>query len=93
MKILIQPTGLVDALFAAGFQSGRVSEEPDNTQMIVRVGIADWIEENLRDKESDNPFIVLKEDRVGPKIGEELKRDALLAIIFALIAILILSRI
>ena len=79
---------VVDALFAAGFQSGRVSEEPDNTQMIVRVGIADWIEENLRDKESDNPFIVLKEDRVGPKIGEELKRDALLAIIFALIAIL-----
>ena len=79
---------VVDALFAAGFQSGRVSEEPDNIQMIVRVGIADWIEENLRDKESDNPFIVLKEDRVGPKIGEELKRDALLAIIFALIAIL-----
>ena len=57
--------------------------------MIVRVGIADWIEENLREKESDNPFIVLKEDRVGPKIGDELKQDALLAIIFALIAILI----
>ena len=80
---------VVDALFAAGFQSGRVSEEPDNTQMIVRVGIADWIEENLREKETDNPFIVLKEDRVGPKIGEELKQDAVLAMIFALIAILI----
>ncbi|MBT8378730.1 MAG: protein translocase subunit SecF [Ignavibacteria bacterium] len=80
---------LVDALFDAGFQSGRISEEPDNTQMIVSVGIADWLKENLREKVADNPFTILKEDRVGPKIGDELKRDALLAMIFALIAILI----
>lgn len=80
---------IVDALFAAGFQSGRISEEPDNTKMIVSVGIADWIKENLREKVKDNPFIVLKEDIVGPKIGDELKRDAVLAIIFALLAILI----
>lgn len=80
---------IIDGLFAAGFQSGRVSEEPDNVQMLVSVGIADWIKENLREKITDNPFIVLKEDRVGPKIGEELKRDAVLAIFFALLAILI----
>jgi len=80
---------LTDALFEAGFQSGSVSEEPDNVQMLVSVGIADWIKENLRAKMKDNPFIVLKEDIVGPKIGEELKRDAVLAIFFALLAILI----
>lgn len=80
---------IIDGLFEAGFQSGRVSEESDNTQMLVSVGIADWIKENLREKISDNPFTVLKEDRVGPKIGEELKRDAVLAIFFALIAILV----
>ncbi len=80
---------IIDALFAVGFQSGRVSEEPDNVQMLVSVGIADWIKENLREKITDNPFTVLKEDRVGPKIGDELKRDAVLAIFFALIAILI----
>jgi preprotein translocase SecF subunit len=80
---------IIDALFAAGFQSGSVSEEPDNRQMLVSVGIADWIKENLREKVTDNSFTVLKEDRVGPKIGEELKRDAVLAIVFALIAILI----
>ena len=80
---------IIDALFAAGFQSGRVSEEPDNTQMLVSVGIADWIKENLREKITENSFTVLKEDRVGPKIGEELKRDAVLAIFFALIAILV----
>jgi preprotein translocase SecF subunit len=80
---------IIDGLFAAGFQSGRVSEEPDNVQMLVSVGIADWIKENLREKFTDNPFTVLKEDRVGPKIGEELKRDAVLAIFFALLVILI----
>ena len=80
---------IIDGVFDAGFQSGRVSEEPDNTEMVVSVGIADWIKENLRDKIKDNSFTVLKEDRVGPKIGEELKRDAVLAIFFALIAILI----
>ena len=80
---------IIDGLFAAGFQSGRVSEEPDNVQMLVSVGIADWIKENLREKIKDNSFIVLKEDRVGPKIGEELKRDAVLAVFFSLLAILI----
>ena len=80
---------VIDALFEAGFQSGRVSEELDNNQMVVRVGIADWIKENLNLKIQDNNFIVLKEDIVGPKIGEELRRDAVLAIFFALIVILV----
>ncbi len=80
---------VIDKLFEAGFQSGHVSEELDNKQMIVRVSIADWIKENLSEKVENNPFIVLKEDIVGPKIGEELKQDAVLAIFFALIVILI----
>jgi preprotein translocase subunit SecF len=80
---------IIDGLFEAGFQSGRVSEEPTNKQMLVSVGIADWIKENLREKIKNNSFTVLKEDRVGPKIGEELKRDAVMAIFFALIVILV----
>ncbi|GMR25044.1 MAG: hypothetical protein BMS9Abin39_0319 [Ignavibacteria bacterium] len=80
---------VVDKLFEAGFQTGRVSDELDNKQMIVRVSIADWIKESLSAKVENNPFIVLKEDIVGPKIGEELKQDAVLAIFFALIVILI----
>lgn len=80
---------LVEELFAAGFQTGKISEEPDNTRMIVSVGIADWIKEVLRERMADNPFKVLKEDRVGPKIGDELKQDALIAIIFSMIVILI----
>ena len=80
---------VIDKLFETGFQSGHVSEELDNKQMIVRVSIADWIKENLSEKVENNPFIVLKEDIVGPKIGEELKQDAVLAIFFALIVILL----
>lgn len=80
---------VIDKLFEVGFQSGHVTEELDNKQMIVRVSIADWIKENLSEKVENNPFIVLKEDIVGPKIGEELKQDAVLAIFFALIVILL----
>ncbi len=80
---------LISELFAKGFQTGKVSEELDNTQMIVRVGIADWIKEVLREKIKDNAFRVVKEDRVGPKIGEELKRDAVLAVLLSLLVILI----
>ncbi|MCS7052715.1 MAG: protein translocase subunit SecF [Ignavibacterium sp.] len=80
---------IINELFDKGFQTGRVSAELDNTQMLVRVGIADWIKEVLREKIKDNNFQVLKEDRVGPKIGDELKRDALLAVFLSLIVILI----
>lgn len=80
---------LINELFARGFQTGRVSAELDNTQMLVRVGIADWIKEVLREKIKDNTFEVLKEDRVGPKIGDELKRDAIVAVLLSLVVILI----
>ena len=80
---------LVDKLFDAGFQTGKVSEEQNNTQMVVRVGISDWIKSNLRDKMKGNSFTVLKEDLVGPKIGSELKQDAVIAIFLSLVVILI----
>ena len=80
---------LTDKLFNAGFQTGKVSEEQNNTQMVVRVGISDWIKSNLRNKVKDNSFTVLKEDLVGPKIGSELKQDAVIAIFLSLVVILI----
>lgn len=80
---------LVTKLISAGFQAGKVSEEPDNKQLIVNVGIAEWVKQNLKEKMADNPFKVIKEDHVGPKVGKELKQDAVIAIIFSLIAILV----
>lgn len=78
-----------EKLFAAGYQSGKVSEEPDNTQIDVSVGISEWIKENLREKIKNNSFNVVKEDRVGPKVGDELKRDAVIAVLLSLVVILI----
>lgn len=79
----------IDKLFADGFQTGKISEEPTNKEMDVRVGIADWIKINLKDKMPDNPFKVIKEDHVGPKVGKELKQDAVIAVMLSLIVILI----
>lgn len=80
---------LTDKLFSAGFQTSKVSEEPDNKRMIVSVGIADWIKENLKEKVQNNGFKVIKEDHVGPKVGKELKEDAVIAVVLSLFAILI----
>lgn len=80
---------LIDQLFAVGFQTGKATDEYENKQMIVRVGVSDWIKHVLKDKISDNKFTVQKEDKVGPKIGKELKRDAVLAVLLSLVVILI----
>ncbi|MDO8549626.1 MAG: protein translocase subunit SecF [Ignavibacteria bacterium] len=80
---------LADILNKAGFQATEVSGEPDNKELIVSVGIADWIKENLKQKMPDNPFDVLREEKVGPKVGKELKQDAVIAIFASLMAILI----
>ncbi|MDY0082120.1 MAG: protein translocase subunit SecF [Ignavibacteriaceae bacterium] len=80
---------IINQLASFGFQTGKVSEEPNNTQMNVRVAISDWIKINLMDKIKDNQFTVLKEDKVGPKVGEELKRDAVIAVLLSLLVILI----
>lgn len=76
-------------LFAAGFQTEKVSEVAANKQIKVQLGISDWIKDNLSEKFKDNPFSVQKEEKVGPKVGQELKTNAILAILLALVVILI----
>ncbi len=80
---------VIDRLYAAGFQTGKVSEEPTNTKMIVSISIAEWLKDNLNKTMPDNPFKVIKEDHVGPKVGKELKTDATLAVFLSLVGILI----
>lgn len=80
---------IADKLFLSGFQAGLVSKEQDNLEVIVRLGISDLIKEGLRSEFSGVNFDIIKEDKVGPKIGEELKRDAIVAIVLALVLILI----
>lgn len=82
-------TALISKLFNAGFQAGKGSESLDNKQMVVNVSISEWLKENLRGKIAGNNFKIIKEDHVGPKIGKELKQDAMIAVFFSLIAILV----
>jgi len=51
--------------------------------------IADKITEAIKKEINNNKFEVLRVDKVGPKIGAELRRNALFAIIFSLLGILI----
>ncbi len=80
---------LKNKLFEDGFQVTKASAEPGNNSLLINLTIADWIKENLIINHSDNPFQVLKEEKVGPKIGKELKTDAIIAVILALIVILV----
>ena len=50
--------------------------------------VGDRIKNAIQGAFPDSKFIVLKEDKIGPKIGEELRRDAFYAIIAALVVIL-----
>ncbi len=80
---------ITDKLFKAGFQTSKMARTAENKEVIVRVGISDWIKLSLAKAFPDNHFTLLKEDKVGPKIGKELKVDAIIAIVLALIVILI----
>ena len=49
--------------------------------------VAQKIRAGLTASFPDNPFQVLKEDKIGPKVGAELRRDAFYAVIASLVAI------
>lgn len=78
-----------EKLNSAGFQTIELNDEETKNAIVVRLGISDWIKETLTEKFANNPFTVLKEERVGPKIGQELKRDAVVAVFLSLVVILI----
>ncbi len=80
---------LNDELFKVGFQTSLVSKAIENKAVIFRVGISDIIQQYMRSKLPDNHFNILKEDQVGPKIGKELKIDAVIAVFLSLLGILI----
>jgi preprotein translocase subunit SecF len=60
----------------------RTGEQAEGT------AIADRIKNAVQISMADKKFEVIKEDKIGPKIGKELRRDALYAVIWAFLAIL-----
>ncbi len=84
------------AMDRTGFSKAEIKTFGSYRDILVRtpeqgVGseIADRIRAGLSQQFPTNPFQVLKEDKIGPKIGAELRRDAVYAIIASLIAILL----
>ena len=80
----------------AGFTGMEIKTMGDEKNLLLRTPIqgigqtvADKIEAGLKENMSDNPFQVLRIDKVGPKIGKELTENALKAVLFSLIGILV----
>lgn len=60
----------------------RTTEQEEGT------AVSNKITDALRDGLPNVKFEVLKEDRIGPKIGKELRQDAVLAVLWSFVAIL-----
>jgi preprotein translocase SecF subunit len=79
-----------------GFAESEIKTFGSNRDILIRTSeqgegttIGDRIRSGLSKEFPQNPFTVQKEDKIGPKIGAELRRDAVYAIVFSLIAILL----
>lgn len=71
-----------------------VGTEGMELQIVVRKTaegtlVGDEIKNALASKYADNPFVLRREEKVGPKIGGELQSKAVLAILLSLVVIVI----
>ncbi|MBD3422742.1 MAG: protein translocase subunit SecF [Chitinivibrionales bacterium] len=70
---------------------------PDDNEIMITVKekksegtyVSDRIKEALKQHYSQNPFQLRRQEKIGPKIGAELQKNAFLAVIFSLLAIVI----
>jgi preprotein translocase subunit SecF len=83
-----------DALNKGGFQKAEVKSYGTDRDFVVRTTeqgfgttVGDKMREALKQSFPNNPYQVLKEDKVGPKIGAELRTKAFWAVLWTLIAI------
>jgi preprotein translocase SecF subunit len=82
------------AMEKAGLSKPEIKSFGSERDMLIRTTeqgtgttIGDKIRAGLQASFPDNPHLVTKEDKIGPKVGAELRRDALYAVIASLIAI------
>lgn len=92
----ISISDLREAMDESGFQGMEIKTMGTERDVLLRTPmqeegqlVSDRIQDGIKAKFPDNKFQVLRIDKVGPKIGAELRRNALFAVLFSLIAILI----
>jgi preprotein translocase subunit SecF len=80
----------------AGFMGMELKTMGTDREMLLRTPIqgegqtvADKIRAAIDKEMPDNKYEILRVDKVGPKIGSELRRNALFAVIFSLLGILV----
>jgi preprotein translocase subunit SecF len=94
-----QPAPINDirsALDQAGFTGSEIKSFGNPNDILIRVAehaegakVAEKIRESLTTKFAGNHFTVLSETKIGPKIGAELRRNALYAVLATLVIILV----
>jgi preprotein translocase subunit SecF len=85
-----------EAMDKAGLAGSEIKTMGDERDILIKTAVegegtsvSDNIREGLKNYYPNNEFEVLRVDKVGPKIGKELRMSAIYATIFSLIAILI----
>ena len=84
------------AISSKGYGDSEIKHFGSNKDISIRSGLersvgelSTTFEKIIEDAFPDNPFVVQRVEKVGPKIGKELVVDTLLAIFWAMILILI----
>jgi len=82
------------AIDETGISGAEIKTYGEVNQILIRVKQTDnvsldKIKNSIANIKSGLTYEILKEDKIGPKIGEELKKDAIYAVFFSLIAILV----
>jgi preprotein translocase SecF subunit len=82
------------ALGKIGFGSAEIKTFGSDQDILIRTPvqgeggtISEQLQAGIKASLAGNPYEVLRNDKIGPKIGAELRRDAVYAIIASLIAI------
>ena len=85
-----------DAVQGAGFTSTEIKSFGSSRDILIRTPeqregttTLDAIRQSLLAKFQNNHFTILKEDKIGPKIGAELRTNAIYAIFSALLIIML----
>ena len=84
-----------NAVQNSGFASSEIKSFGNPYDILIRTPeqgkgavVLDLIRENLKKELPNNPFVILKEDKIGPKIGAELRKNAIYAVVSALAIIM-----
>lgn len=89
----IQADEIRNAINNSGFEGAEIKSFGTSNSYLIRVKDSDdaptLVQNALNSNFADNPHTTLKVDKIGPKIGGEMRNDGLIAILLAVLTILI----